>query len=67
MQVSTGAMYESVHLARLAGVPDDDLVEVFGTRAQVEALSSAVRSARAEERKKAARRAAQRSRRANRK
>lgn len=66
MQVSTGNVFDSVHTARLAGVPDDDLVEVFGTRAQVESLSRAVRAGRADAKRKAARRQAQRSRRANR-
>lgn len=66
MQVSTGALFPSVHAAFAAGVPMDDLVEVRGTRAQVESLSAAVARGRADERKKAARRAAQRSRRSNR-
>lgn len=66
MQVSTGNVYESVHLARLAGVPDHDLVEVRGTREQVDELSRAVKGARALDAKKARRRQQQRSRRANR-
>lgn len=66
MQVSTGLIHDSIGTARAAGIPDDDLVEVLGTREQVDALSRAVRAGKAEEKRKAARRAQQRSRRANR-
>lgn len=66
MQVSTGAVFDSVPEALRLGVPAHDLVEVRGTRAQVDELSRAVSQARALDAKKARRREQQRSRRANR-
>lgn len=66
MQVSTGTVFKSYSAGLEAGVPSHDLIEVFGTQAQVDELARAVRRGHAAEAKKAARKAQQRSRRANR-
>lgn len=46
MNVNTGALYESMEDALNAGESAADLVEITGTREQVEKISKAVQSER---------------------
>jgi len=61
MNVDTGKLYPSLPEALDAGEDPQNLVEIVGTREQVERLSEAVKKA-----KKAKRKQAQKSRRRNR-
>lgn len=65
MHVPTGNLYGSLNEA-IKQHPADEVVEILGTRDQVEALSRMVKHAQADDAKKKAREVAQASRRANR-
>lgn len=68
MNVNTGATYESFDAAVDAGEDPADIVEVVGTREQVEALAENVRKAKVNQKasNRAKNKAARKSRRKNR-
>lgn len=42
MDSRTGTLYESSEVARAAGVPEDEIITLFGTREQAEDVSKAL-------------------------
>lgn len=66
MDARTGQVYPSLKLAKVAGVPDEHLVELHGTEAAVQSVARAVQQQRATERRRKASKAARAARRGKR-
>lgn len=60
MDITTGQTYESIDMGVAKGVPRENLVEVTGTEAQIQVLSSHVRLSVAQREKRATLRKTQR-------
>lgn len=66
MNANTGALYDSKAAALKAGEMERELVEITGTRSQVERVAQAVAYQHAAEKRRSKAKAARRARRANR-